>query len=87
MTRLLWLLRVRLPARWRLIRGSADELNRRAIVEQYLFDCAKGKRPLPDAERCRRMALKLGIPGNDIRIDPPEPEDQPPGANVVSLRR
>lgn len=71
MTRFLWLLRVRLPACWRIIRGSADALNRRAIVEQYLFDCASGKRPLPDAERCRRMALKLGIPGNDIRIDPP----------------
>lgn len=60
----------RWQARWRLIRDSGERLKRRVQVEQYLFDCAKGKRPLPDAERCRRMALKLGTTDQDVRIEP-----------------
>lgn len=39
-----------------------DILNRRAEVESYLFDCANEKRPLPDKEQCRLLALKLGVP-------------------------
>lgn len=40
----------------------AGFLNRRVSVEQELFDCAAGKRPLPTAEQCREMALRLGVP-------------------------
>lgn len=39
----------------------AASLNRRAEVETELFDMAAGKRPLPTAEDCRRMAIKLGV--------------------------
>lgn len=41
---------------------SGDELNRRVKVEQYLFDCANGKKPLPDAAKCSELALVLGTP-------------------------
>lgn len=37
-------------------------LNRRGEVEQILFDCAKGKRPLPDKDKCRELAMRLGVP-------------------------
>lgn len=40
----------------------AAALNRRAEVEQTLLDVAHGKRPLPDAETCRALALRLGVP-------------------------
>lgn len=52
--------------RWRdRIRFNAAygrSLNRRAEVEQVLFDCASGVRPLPDAALCRQLALRLGTP-------------------------
>ena len=38
------------------------ELNRRAAVEQELWDCYRGKNPLPDKAQCRDWALRLGIP-------------------------
>jgi len=41
---------------------SCEELNRRVKVEQYLFDCANGKKPLPDAAKCKELALFLGTP-------------------------
>jgi hypothetical protein len=37
-------------------------LNRRAGVEQTLLNCAAGRQPLPTAESCRELALKLGVP-------------------------
>jgi len=40
----------------------AASLNRRAAIEAELFDMASGKRALPDAARCRAMALELGVP-------------------------
>lgn len=43
--------------------AGADAMNRRVEVEQYLFDCAAGKRLLPDATKCRELALRLGIEG------------------------
>lgn len=42
----------------------AAALNRRATVEQWMFDAANGKRPLPDALELRQWALKLGTPGD-----------------------
>lgn len=55
-----WLLRMRYRLRfWRTYEAS---LNRRADVETELFEMARGKRPLPTAEDCRRMANKLGMP-------------------------
>lgn len=35
-------------------------LNRRVEVECYLLACAAGKYPLPDKDKCRSLALKLG---------------------------
>lgn len=35
-------------------------LNRNATVEQYLYDCSKGKRPLPTIEDCHRLMRHLG---------------------------
>lgn len=53
-------------SRWvwvvRNYRNYAAELNRRAAVEQQLWDCWHGKRPLPDKEQCAEWARKLGVP-------------------------
>lgn len=35
-------------------------LNRRATVEQWMFDAVSGRRPLPNADELREWALKLG---------------------------
>jgi hypothetical protein len=55
-----------LITRWKYLILSAwhsgDELNRRVKVEQHLFDCANGKKPLPDVAKCRELALFLGTP-------------------------
>jgi len=42
--------------------GGADAMNRRVSVENYLWRAAAGEKPLPDAEKCRELARKLGIP-------------------------
>jgi hypothetical protein len=49
----------------------AQSLNRRAEVEQWLFDASTGKRALPNAEECRALAMKLGVPNElrDARFD------------------
>jgi hypothetical protein len=39
-----------------------QSLNRRASVEQTLFDVANGKRGPLSAQECRELALKLGTP-------------------------
>jgi hypothetical protein len=61
LTEALWELR-----RWRWVmrsyRNYAAELNRRAAVEQQLWDCWHGKRPLPDKAQCAEWARKLGVP-------------------------
>lgn len=64
----------RIAARWRIWRNLDDVLARRARVEQYLFDCAAGKRPLPDSETCRKLALKLGTPSSVQEIKLPRKE-------------
>lgn len=38
-------------------------LNRRATVEQWMFDAASGKRPMPAPDELRNWALHLGTPG------------------------
>ena len=50
---------------------TAEMINRRAEVEQFLFDCYAGKRPLPDKDTCRALAMKLGVPNSmrDPRFD------------------
>lgn len=53
---------VRWKYRFSSFMGGADAMNRRVKVEQYLFDCANGKKPLPDATKCRELALSLGTP-------------------------
>lgn len=87
----LWLIKHRLrrlALRWRLWKDSAEHLNRRAAVEQHLFDAAQGKKPLPDAEKCRELALKLGI-GKVVAPTPapaPAPAKQSEGDNIVPIR-
>ncbi len=46
----------------RLLPHYAEELNRRVEVEAALFEAATGRRALPDAAECRRMAIRLGVP-------------------------
>ena len=53
---------VRLIFRWRMIFSHGTELNRRVEVENELFMMATGKKPLPNAEMCRKLALRLGTP-------------------------
>ena len=48
-----------------------DFINRRTDVEGELRDIGAGKRPLPTAEDCRRMADTLSIPSNYLRPYPP----------------
>lgn len=55
-------------------------LTRRASVEQELFDMAAGKKPMPDADALRALALRLGTPGTAekaadcyLRAEPGEP--------------
>lgn len=45
---------------WRL--QPSDSLERRVEVETYLFMCAHGKKPLPDANVCQWLAMRLGTP-------------------------
>ena len=52
----------RWKSRWWIFKHSGDALNRRVKVERYLWDAVGGKQPLPDKEKCREMALTLGIP-------------------------
>jgi len=42
--------------------GCAKALNRRVSIETILLDMSQGRRPLPDKEECRILALKLGTP-------------------------
>ena len=41
-----------------------ESLNRRVDVENRLAMAATGKLPPPDAEECRKLAAKLGVPTN-----------------------
>jgi hypothetical protein len=53
------------------MRKYEKSLNRRAEVEQHLFDCYHNKRPLPDAEECKSLALKLGMSNApELKITP-----------------
>jgi hypothetical protein len=40
----------------------AESLNRRAEVETFLLDAARGKREPPTREECAMLAKKLGKP-------------------------
>lgn len=44
------------------IRNYADDLNRRAAVEQEMLDAAAGRSPMPDAAKLRDWAACLGVP-------------------------
>lgn len=57
----------RLRYRIAKFRSFGAEINRRAAVEAELFDMASGKKPLPTADDCRRLAIKLGVP-DEYRI-------------------
>ena len=52
----------RLPALFRRIRDYDKDINRRAAVEQELLEVAAGKRQPPSPERCKELALRLGVP-------------------------
>lgn len=45
-------------------RNMGDIINRRAKVELYLWDVYFGTKLLPDAEKCKELALDLGIPSH-----------------------
>lgn len=47
----------------------AAALNRRATVEQWMFDAARGKRPMPTPEELRSWATKLGTPAAGEPLD------------------
>lgn len=47
---------------WRTWRNTSHDLNRRVTVENRLWAAAAGDRPPPDANECRDLALKLGVP-------------------------
>lgn len=51
-------------------------LNRRAEVEQELFDASRGKRPMPSPAQLHKWATKLGVP-DEWRDD----------AEAIALRR
>lgn len=40
----------------------AESLNERVEVENELWKMARGKKPLPDKDKCRELAFKLGVP-------------------------
>lgn len=46
----------------KLLEWVNKEMFRRVKVENELWLCAFGKRPLPTAEECRQWALVLGVP-------------------------
>ena len=52
----------RLKARCWIIRNSGDAIKRRVRVENYLHKAAAGKEPLPNAQKCRELAVDLGVP-------------------------
>jgi hypothetical protein len=60
-----WMYRIYL--RYRLIRDSADQLNRRVEVENVLLAVASGKRATLTPEECKQLAYKLGVPSHAIR--------------------
>ncbi len=51
----------RLRVRWRMLRNSGPDLNRRVEVEQILLDVADGKAPALSRQECRELACKLGV--------------------------
>lgn len=53
---------VRFFLRWHWMAEYEKSLNARAQVEQELLDVARGVRPPPDRDQCRRWAVKLGVP-------------------------
>lgn len=52
----------RLRARLWIIMHHNDSLTRRVVVENYLLKASDGRKPLPDADKCRELAIKLGVP-------------------------
>lgn len=54
-----------LKARWWLLRNHGKSLQKRVAVERYLYNCVEGKNPLPDKDKCRELANKLGMPPED----------------------
>lgn len=45
----------------RTYRNYANYLNVRVKVEQELWNCYRDKSPLPDKEKCREWAIRLGV--------------------------
>lgn len=56
---------VRLKYRYLVWKNIPKFMNRRVKVESYLLEAAAGKKPLPDAQKCRELALLLGNGTNE----------------------
>lgn len=48
---------------WNFVRHANESVQRRANVEEILFDVAHGKRPVPSLDEFRQLALYLGTRG------------------------
>lgn len=48
-----------------ILKHHPHEVNRRAAVEQQMWNVVNGKAPLPDIETIRSWATKLGVPDCD----------------------
>lgn len=78
----------RLKARWRIVRSSGEQLNRRVEIENHLLGCAVGDKPLPDAATCKWLAMRLGTPKSDWRDyhrTPPAQGEASPDHQVLEL--
>lgn len=56
----------------KLLEWVNKEMFRRVKVENELWACAAGKRPLPTAEECKQWAIVLGVP-EEFKLRPTEP--------------
>jgi hypothetical protein len=74
-------------ARWREFSPQWDRsLNRRAEIEQLMFDAARGKRPMPTADELRKWALGLGTP-DEVALRTAVAAKEEPGGYVTLPER
>lgn len=58
----------RMRNRWWIFKNTGLFLDNRTKVQQYLYNCASGKTPLPDRGKCKELAIQLSqLPTEKIR--------------------